>query len=157
MPAAQASAGSAGAATDPAVSLRFTVTIDGKSIGNFNTCSGLKAEVVMEQREEGGTNGFVWQLPSRIKYSNVTLKRAVGPDSHKLTDWLISFATEATYKTACITAMTGDGQTVTSWNLDGVVPVSWSGPDLDVGTNNVAMETLVLAHHGFLPSTGAST
>ena len=32
----------------------FTVTIDGKSIGNFNTCSGLKVEVVMEQREEGG-------------------------------------------------------------------------------------------------------
>ena len=85
---------------DPAVSLRFTVTIDGKSIGNFNTCSGLKVEVVMESREEGGTNGFVWQLPTRVKYSNITLKRAVGPDSHKLTDWLISFANEATYKTA---------------------------------------------------------
>ena len=156
MAAAQGSTGAQGAA-DPAVSLRFTVTIDGESIGNFNTCSGLKVEVVMEQREEGGTNGFVWQLPSRVKYSNITLKRAVGPDSHKLTDWLISFANEATYKTACITAMTGDGEKVTSWNLDGVVPVSWSGPDLDVGANNVAMETLVLAHHGFLPSSGAGT
>lgn len=143
--------------TDPAVSLRFTVTIDGKSIGNFTKCSGLKVEVSMESREEGGTNGFVWQLPTRVKYSNITLERAVGPDSHKLTDWLISFANEATYKTACITAMTGDGTKVTSWNLDGVIPVSWSGPSLDVGSNNVAMETLVLAHHGFLPSSGAGT
>ncbi|MFT4164630.1 MAG: phage tail protein [Microlunatus sp.] len=142
--------------TDPAVSLRFTVTIDGKSIGNFTTCSGLKVEVVMEQREEGGTNGFVWQLPSRVKYSNITLKRAVCADSQELTDWLIGFANEVSYKTACITAMTGDGKKVTSWNLDGVVPVSWSGPDFDVGANNVAMETLVLAHHGFLPSGGGA-
>lgn len=95
------------ASTDPAVSVCFTVTVDGENLGYFSSCEGLGAEVVMEQREEGGNNSFVWQLPSRIKYSNVKLTRAVGKDSHKITEWLVSFANEVTRKTACITAMTG--------------------------------------------------
>ena len=37
----------------------------------------------MEQREEGGNNGFVWQLPTRIKYTNVKLSRPVGKDSRR--------------------------------------------------------------------------
>ena len=35
----------------------------------------------MEQREEGGNNGFVWQLPTRMKYTNIKLSRPIGPDS----------------------------------------------------------------------------
>ena len=137
--------------TDPAVSVCFTVTVDGENLGYFSSCEGLGAEVVMEQREEGGNNSFIWQLPSRIKYTNVKLSRAVGRDSHKITEWLIGFATDVTRKTACITAMTGDRQVVASWNLDGVMPVRWSGPSLNLDSPKVAMETLELAHHGFLP------
>ncbi len=139
------------AATDPAVSVCFTVTVDGENLGYFSSCEGLGAEVVMEQREEGGNNAFIWQLPSRIKYTTVKLARAVGRDSYKITEWLIGFATEVTRKTACITAMTGDRQVVASWNLDGVMPVRWSGPSLNLDSPKVAMETLELAHHGFLP------
>src|SRR6478752_10490779 len=109
------------AATDPAVSVCFTVTVDGENLGYFSSCEGLGIEVVMEQREEGGNNGFVWQLPSRIKYSNVKLSRAVGKDSHLITEWLMSFLSEVTRKTACITAMAGSGDVVASWNLDGVL------------------------------------
>jgi len=141
--------------TDPAVSVCFTVTVDGETLGYFSSCEGLGAEVVMEQREEGGVNGFVWQLPSRIKYTNVKLTRAVGKDSHKITEWLIGFASEVTRKTACITAMTGDRQVVASWSLDGVMPVRWSGPSLNLDSPKVAMETLELAHHGFLPEGAA--
>ena len=34
--------------------------------------------------------------------------------------------------------------------LFGVLPVRWAGPTLDVGASQVAMETLELAHEGFL-------
>ena len=37
------------ASTDPAVSVCFTVTVDGENLGYFSTCEGLGAEVVMEQ------------------------------------------------------------------------------------------------------------
>jgi phage tail-like protein len=140
---------------EPAVSVCFAVSIDGAQLGAFNTCEGLGCEVVIEQREEGGNNGFVWQLPTRVKYSNVKLSRPVGKDSHKLTAWLASFASGVQRYTATISAMTSDREVVATWNLEGVIPVRWSGPSLNPDTPKVAMETVELAHHGFL-STGAS-
>ena len=136
---------------DPAVAVAFSVKIDDDEIGSFNSCDGLGIEVVLEQREEGGNNGFVWQLPTRIKYGNVKLSRPVGRDSVKLTRWLASFATGVTRQTATITARTNDGEIVASWNLDGVIPVRWSGPQLSLDSPKVATETIELAHHGFLP------
>ena len=55
----------------------------------------------------------------------------------------------------CISAMTGEGTVVASWSLDGVMPVRWSGPSLNLDSPKVAMETLELAHHGFLHENGA--
>lgn len=136
---------------DPAVSVCFTVQIDDADLGHFQSCEGLGLEVVLEQREEGGQNGFVWQLPTRIKYGNVKLSRPVGRDSAKLTAWLCSFATGVKRQTATITAMTGDRDEVATWNLGGVIPVRWSGPSLNADSPKVAMETVELAHHGFLP------
>ena len=52
-------------------------------LGTFNSCEGLGVEVVLEQREEGGNNGFVWQLPTRMKYSNVKLSRPLCADTRR--------------------------------------------------------------------------
>jgi len=136
---------------DPAVSVCFGVTIDDNDLGWFNTCEGLGVEVVIEQREEGGNNGFVWQLPTRIKFGNVKLSRPVGKNSWKLTAWLCSFANGVQQQTATITAMTLDLNPVASWSLGGVIPVRWTGPSLNPDSPKVAMETVELAHHGFLP------
>ncbi len=136
---------------DPAVRVCFGVEIDKTEIGAFNSCDGLGCEVVIEQREEGGNNGFVWQLPTRVKYGNVKLSRPVGRDSAKLTAWLASFATGVQRHTATITARTQNNEIVATWNLDGVIPVRWSGPQLNLDSPKVATETIELAHHGFLP------
>ena len=66
---------------DPAVSVCFSVTIDNNELGTFSSCEGLGVEVVLEQREEGGFNGHVWQLPTRLKYTNIKLSRPLGPDT----------------------------------------------------------------------------
>jgi phage tail-like protein len=137
---------------EPAVSVCFTVTIDkNDELGRFTTCEGLGCEMVLEQREEGGNNGFVWQLPTRIKYTNVKLSRPLTRESSALTAWLTSFASGVQRQTATITAMTADGQPVTSWVLDGVIPVRWSGPSLNPDSAKVLTETVELAHHGFVP------
>jgi len=137
-----------------AVSVFFKVQIDDKDLGTFNSCDGLGVEVVMEQREEGGNNGFVWQLPTRVKYSNIKLTRPVGPDSAKLTAWLVSFAHGVERHLATISALAVDGSVVASWHLDGVLPVRWTGPSLSPDSPKVATETVELAHHGFLPGAG---
>ena len=150
--------------TDPAVSVCFSVSSDpaGRApgsgaahLGNFVSCEGLGCELVVEQREEGGNNDFVWQLPTRLKYSNIKLTRPVGKDTSKLTAWFASLAGGIERRTATISAMTTDGRTVATWSLAGVLPVRWTGPSLNLDSPKVATETLEIAHHGFLPEQGA--
>jgi|SRR3954447_2129104 phage tail-like protein len=136
---------------DAPVGVCFAVEFDKSSIGVFNTCDGLGLEVVMEQREEGGNNMMVWQLPTRLKYTNIKLSRPVGPDSHKLTSWITKALNGIKPTTAVISAMSADGEQVAKWSLDGVVPVRWTGPSLNLDSPKVFMETLEIAHHGFLP------
>jgi phage tail-like protein len=134
---------------EPAVSVCFAVTIDGLKLGTFNSCEGLGVEVVLEQREEGGNNGFIWQIPTRMKFSNIKLSRALCADTDEVMAWLASMTTGVTPKTANISAMTAERKVVASWGLLGVVPVRWTGPTLNLESPKVATETLELAHHGF--------
>ncbi len=136
----------------PAITVCFGVSIDDSALGSFNSCEGLGVEVVLEQREEGGNNGFVWQLPTRIKYSNVKFSRPICDDTSAVMAWLASMTTGVTIRTAHITAMTGAGATVAKWGLLGVIPVRWTGPSLNFDSPKVATETLEMAHHGFAPA-----
>ena len=140
------------AGVEEAVAVCFVVKIDDESLGAFNSCDGLGCEFVMEQREEGGNNGIIWQLPTRIKYSNVRLSRPVTKDSAKITKWFAGMAGGIRRKTATIEARTLEGGVITRWSLVDVVPVRWSGPQLSAESPKVAIETLELAHHGFLGS-----
>jgi phage tail-like protein len=137
---------------EEAVAVCFVVKIDDESLGSFSSCDGLGCEFVMEQREEGGNNGMVWQLPTRIKYSNVKLSRPVTRDSATVVRWLAGMAAGVRRKTATIEARTLGGTVVARWSLVDVVPVRWSGPQLSADSPKVATETLELAHHGFLGS-----
>jgi len=139
---------------DPAVSVCFSVMIDKKELelGTFSSCEGLGIEVVLEQREEGGFNSQVWQLPTRLKYPNIKLTRPLGPDTMKVAKWISGLAAGVKRTTATIQAMTVDGTVVATWNLSGVVPVRWTGPSLNVDSPKVATETIEIAHHGFLPA-----
>jgi phage tail-like protein len=136
---------------DPAVTVCFAVSIDDDSLGTFNSCEGLGIEVVLESREEGGNNGMVWQLPSRLKYPNVKLSRPLGKQTVKIAQWFAGMINGVEPKTATISAMTLDGTVVARWGLLGVVPVKWTGPSLNLDSPKVATETIEIAHHGFLP------
>ncbi|MBW4721121.1 phage tail protein [Saccharothrix obliqua] len=142
------------AEVEEAVAVCFVVRIDDESLGSFNSCDGLGVEFTVEQREEGGNNGMVWQLPTRIRYSNVKLSRPVTRDSAKVLAWIAGMAAGISRKTAVIEARTLGGTVIASWSLSGVVPVRWSGPQLSADSPKVATETLELAHHGFLTSAG---
>lgn len=139
---------------DTAVSVGFLVTLDDESLGMFASCEGLGCEVVMETREEGGNNGFVWQLPSRVKYPNVKLSRPLSKDSEKVAKWVAGMANGYQRKTGKITAMTSDGRTIATWGLIDVVPVRWTGPSLNSDSPKVLTETVEIAHHGFIPGSG---
>jgi phage tail-like protein len=140
---------------EAAVAVAFVVKIDDQDLGAFNSCDGLGCELVIEQREEGGNNGLIWQLPTRMKYSNIKLSRPLTAESAKLMRWFAGLSGGIKRKTATIEARTLEGTVIARWGLLDVVPVRWSGPQLNPDTPKVATETLELAHHGFFgPGTG---
>ncbi len=136
---------------DPAISVCFEVSIDDDSLGVFNSCEGLGCEFVLEQREEGGNNSMIWQLPTRMKYTNVKLTRPIGAESAKLTKWFAGMVNGVKPTTMVISAKSRFDEKVAEWSLVGVVPVRWTGPSLNFDTVKVATETLEVAHHGILP------
>jgi phage tail-like protein len=135
---------------DTAVSVCFVVKVDDASIGTFSSCEGLGCEVVLETREEGGNNAYVWQLPTRLKFSNIKLSRPLGADTAKVAAWVSSVAQGYERKTAVIQAMRADGKVVAEWSVVDVIPVRWTGPSLNADQPKVLTETLEIAHHGFL-------
>lgn len=134
--------------SETALALRFAVTIDGLLLGDWTKCDGLSIEYDVTEYREGGENGFVHRLAGRAKYTNIKLTRPIDASSAEVAAWVASVSTKLIRQTAQIAVMDAAGNAVVSWNLVGVYPVRWTGPTLDVGGNQVAYETLELAHHG---------
>lgn len=135
---------------DPGLGLRFQVTIDGHyELGNWQKCDGLEVEYEVHTYSEGGLNAYVHKLPGRAKYQNVKLTRPVDSATVAVAGWMATVQARLVRGTARITVLDPAGSTVFVWNLIDVFPVRWSGPSLDVGGNQIATETLELAHNGF--------
>lgn len=142
------------AIADPAVTVCFSVRIDGQSIGTFTSCDGLGMEVDIQEVKEGGNPFFVHQLAGRMKYSRVKLTRPINADSAKVAAWIAGMATAVKRTQVEISAMNQHGDRIATWSLFEAIPYKWTGPSLNVDGPKVASETLELAHHGFLQPAG---
>lgn len=130
----------------------FQLTIAGNSLGNFHSCSGLGAQIEIEEHVEGGNNGFAWQLPSRITWSNITLTRPVTSDTTKVATWLARIIRQVEPQDGEIVALQPDLTPITRWQVLGIVPVRWQGPSFDPADSQPAVESLEIAHQGLMPS-----
>lgn len=149
-------AGSA-ALADPAVTVCFSVRIDGQDIGTFTSCDGLGMELDIQEVKEGGNPFFVHQLPGGVKYSRIKLTRPINADSAKVAAWIAGMATQVKRTQMEISAMNQHGDHIASWSLYEAIPCRWTGPSLNVDGPKVATETLEIAHHGFLQPAGTAT
>lgn len=134
--------------SDPFVAFNFEVQVDGKSIGAFSECSGLMIEHEVKDFMEGGQNGFVWKLPTRVKQSNITLKRGIV--DAELWNWYFEVVQgKVTLKSGAVIIRDPAGnQDVATWEFKNAFPVKWQGPDLNATQSQVAIETLEFCHHG---------
>jgi phage tail-like protein len=156
----------------PTFAGRFVFEVQGEAgadaqpqiVGAFTEVSGLRAEVAVEDVQEGGVNGFVHRLPGHVTWPNIVLKRGV-TESAALFGWRATAVNNGTAgslggtsdgavqrRQATITLKDAAGRDVQTWTLSGAFPVSWTGPTLASTASDVAMEELEIAHHGFLPS-----
>jgi phage tail-like protein len=133
------------------LNLMFRVELDDKRIlGNWTKCEGLAVEYEVQEYMEGGENSFVHRLPGRCKFTNVKLTRPIDKGSREVALWVAGQRDKPKRQNVAITVLDNQGKAVTTWKLTGVYPVKWAGPSLDAAGNQVALEVLELAHHGFL-------
>jgi phage tail-like protein len=133
-----------------ATSTYFGFEVDGASLGSWGSVSGFGIRIAVETRESGGVGTGTAQLPGRFSYTNLRLTRPVCASTKDVMKWIATFGRTAKASTAVITSRDSMGKIICTWNLDGVVPASWTGPSFDVNTNSLATETLELAYTGFL-------
>lgn len=115
-------------------------------IGLWTSFDGLGIQTGIEKKLEGGDNFLEHKFPTRITYTDVKLGRPINKDSTKVAKWFQAMGTQVTRTNAVITAVDSEGKEIVSWQLFGVVPVSWTGPSFSAEQSKVATETLTLAY-----------
>ena len=143
---------------DPLANFRFSLELDQVRVAGFAECTGLQLETKVLEYKEGGNNSTTLKFPEASSYGNITLKRGVS-SSNDLMDWQLDVATGSFSKNkrsspsrVAITLMNEKGDSVKRWTLVRPFPVKWVGPDLKASGNEVAIETLELAHEGIQSS-----
>ena len=137
------------AATWPLVKFSFQVKWDDAEF-IFQEVSGLSSEAqVIEYR---GGNSKVYstvKMPGIKKFSNVTLKKGMFLGDKNLWDKYNLIAMN-TYKRATITiSLLDEKQAVAmSWTLTNAFPVKITVSDMKSDGNEIAIESLELAHEG---------
>lgn len=137
----------------------FILEVDGLPIGRFTSVSGLSMEVQVETYAEGGENSFEHKLPGRVTWPNLVFKRGITHDNN-LFNWFElqvgpGFGPQPwVNRTTCaVTMLSGSGKRLRVWNFADAFPVRWQGPDFDAAVDEVPVEELEVAHHGFVSVT----
>lgn len=139
----------------PPTSFSFIVngvsTLEGID-SQFQSVSGLSAEVETEEYVEGGENRFKHQLPTRTKYNNLVLKRGMMQNSG-LIEWCKNSIMNLDFelRDLIITLNGGVGSIapLMVWKVIGAYPVKWEVSDFNAEENKLAIETIELKYRYF--------
>ena len=132
---------------DPYASFNFIVEIDGVIVGGFSECGGLTTETtIIEFRE--GTDTTTRKLLGQNKFGNITLKRGYTA-SKVLWEWRkLTINGKPQRKSGTIQLLDEARQPALKWNFREGWPSKWEGPALNAKNNEVAIESLEIAHEG---------
>ena len=133
---------------DPYSAFNFVVEIDGVIVGGFAECGGLTTETDIVEFRNGDEDITVRKLPGKAKYTQISLKRGY-TDSRELWEWRKLVITGRTQrKSGTIQLLDEARQPALKWNFREGWPSKWEGPALNAKNNEVAIETLEIAHEG---------
>jgi len=133
------------------MSHRFTVSIDKATydLGNWSRATGLS--VAWDAcRYQVGDDSMFWVCPGNPKYQNISLSRAACSDSQTVQEWLGDTVRKGKPLSGAVSMLDWTGLAVIEWTLSYFFPISWKISDFDAAGAKPAMETLELAHTGFI-------
>jgi phage tail-like protein len=132
-------------------SSKFLVVIDDGEydLGSWSRVSGLSVTWDVVEYRVGSSN-TVWAAPGIPRYAKISLSRATCLDSNIVQSWLAKNAKEPKSYSGSIKLLSWAGLPLCEWTLKSFVPIGWKIADLETKAATVVMETLELAHTGFL-------
>jgi phage tail-like protein len=134
---------------DPLRGFKFKVQIDGITRAGFREVSGLDAGTdPVDYRE--GDEIVIRKLAGLQKFSNLTLKRGITNDQDiwKWRTMVMDGKIKDARKNGQIIAMDDEGKEAAEWTFTNGWPAKWTGPTFNATANEVAIDTLEIAHEG---------
>ncbi|MDZ7268444.1 MAG: phage tail protein [candidate division KSB1 bacterium] len=137
-----------GQRADPLRNFNFYVEFDGITQAGFTDCSGFGATTEPVEVNEGGVNHASHKFVGRTKQNNITLKWGL-TNSRDLYDWYRDVVNgRIRRRTGSIVVLDLEGNETVRWNFRNGWPTKWEGPAFTAKGNEVAIETLEIAHEG---------
>ena len=133
----------------PIPGFHFRVEWGGTNVG-FSEVSGLTQEVqVIEYREGNSPDYGPGKMPGLHKVNNITLKRGISKGDNEFFTWLTTISLNTvTRRDLVINLLDEKHEPVMIWKVLQAFPVKVEGPSLKSTGNEVAVESIELAHEG---------
>ncbi|GAA1563592.1 phage tail protein [Kribbella hippodromi] len=137
------------------MSHRYVVEIDDAAyrLGAWTKAAGLGVRWQKHVWRPGLRAGETI-APGNISYTDIALSRAAGADSAVVQQWLASLMRDWVPLSGAIHLVDFLGMPVVTWELREFFPIAWRLTELDSSGSRPAIETLELAHTGFLDAEG---
>jgi phage tail-like protein len=139
---------STGQILDPHGNQRFLVEIDGIARASFHEVQGVETEIEVTEHREGGWNPTPHKLPGMTKHPNIVLKWGLAYD-RDIVDWHQRIAQgNVERKNGAIVLLNRLGEEAARWNFVRAWPTKYTAPSFAAEGNDIAIETMELAHEG---------
>ncbi|WP_405059635.1 phage tail protein [Kribbella sp. NBC_01505] len=133
------------------MSHRYVIDIDKSTydLGSWSKAAGLGVKWSKESHRPGRTTHETI-VPGNVSYSDIALSRAAGAESGRVQGWLVSVTRDRRPLTGAIYMVDFLGMPIIKWQLKEFFPIGWRLSEFDSSGSRPAIETLELAHAGFL-------
>lgn len=134
----------------PIPKFHFSVQWGGNDIG-FQEVSGLEMETQFIEYRPGDDLTYITQkIPGLKKHGNITLKKGMYEGDSAFWDWFNDVQTNIERREDIdISLLDEEGTPVVTWTVHNCFPIKITGPDLKSDANEIAIESLEVAHEGF--------
>ena len=132
---------------------KFYFSVDISDVGDglpFQEVSGLDTESQPIEYRAGNNKAWsVIKMPGLVKTGNVTLKKGILAKDNKFWDWYEKIKLNTIKRqTVTIKLLDEDGNPTMVWTLHNAWPTKITGTDLKSEGNEVAIESIEIAHEG---------
>lgn len=139
----------------PLPAFHFRVEWGGNKLG-FSEVSGLNIETqVIEYRDGASREYSTIKMPGIPKYGNITLKRGVIKADNEFYEWLNTTKMNTTERRdLTVSLLDEEHNPVMVWKVKNAWPTKVESPSLKADGNEVAIESIEVAHEGLTIENG---